>query len=183
MKFTITLQDGYSRQSDRAKFIQLFPDSMIATALNDSEAKIIPISHPCVTRDILNLLHKIIASKSIPKNIRIEEFNQASRYLLIPILEVIGDPLYGIFQVIHPEINLLKVNSSDYDEILEYGINTNWMSIVKYVLDKCDMESMPQHFINVVLLNRVALVELFIKRGIYCINCSVQMYSCYPNAS
>src|SRR5665648_236769 len=134
MSFNISLSGGYSREFDRKEFLELFPVSMIGTALNDPDATEIKITSPIITPSILDLICIMVTTKSIPKITPIPNLNEASRYLLIDVLGVISDPKYEIFRMAY-DINLLHMplSKEDTEIALTFAIKNSYPALGEYV--------------------------------------------------
>lgn len=166
MRFTIVLKNGYAHEFKREEFLKYFPESMIGLALNDPEAEVIEIPNSCITPEILKILSHIVSTGCIPPYSPID-MKEAARYLLIDLLEVIGDPKYRLFRLAHPEINLLDMEK-DADAALYYSIREGYTSLGVYILAHSLYTEgrWSDHLMKAVLANRPILVDRLIKAGV-----------------
>ena len=171
--FELPSHKNYQVSISRDELLKLFPDSLLATALQDKEAKVIPILSPAVTPNILNLLAQMISTGYIPDAIpRKDDLVSASRYLLIDILRVVADLQYDYFHLIYPEINLLDISSLPdkliYDMIMTFAIHEHYSILGEYLLEHTEWneERNISYFLSAVEYGEVRLAQLFIRRGI-----------------
>lgn len=158
MTFYVRIAEGQTYQLDRVKFTRLFPESMIVLALQDLDADKIDLSHPCITPRIMTLIAYMTAHGSIPEvNSKIYPMESdplipASRYLLMDILGVIGNPMYCQFIRNYPEVNLLDDLSEDYLEIMYYAITHGYDQLCMWTVGRVEHDDVDE-----VLLSLAAL--------------------------
>lgn len=146
MSFTISLptHSNFQYTYDRKKFLEMFPDSMISLALQDLEETRFDI-HQIVTPYTLEYIHILLTeSKLCPSR---DNLAEASRYLLIPILEVVCHPEYEKFYRDYLKVNLLDTESikTHYQEIVVYGLLHQYSSLLSYIWDRLDYKTMNCH--------------------------------------
>ena len=121
--FIVNLPDGYSISYDKSKFINTFPNSMITLALQSDE-KEIPLSHPLVTKDILEFLREIMEGRDYP--LLSGSVRKSLDYLGIDLPEFIYDPEYPKFTTDNPSIHF-NINMDwdlDYETYLNISPNS-----------------------------------------------------------
>lgn len=166
MRFTLTLSCGWSKEFSKDQFIETYPGSMISAALDNSEATNITLHQPCVTKEVIEVLYAMVQTPTYPQISPMTDtstFKEAARYLLIDILEVIGDPAYRLFQIVYKNELL-----GPEPRLIDYAIDTNYLSLLKYVLGsigsigkKCDLDD---HFHQGVIRNRVEMVGILLSQ-------------------
>ena len=123
----------------RKRYIEMWPTSLIATALQDHDASVINIEHSDVTPNILILLDEIIKSGKliISDDISPEEYSKAGRYLLIDEIRLLGDVNIREFIKSNPNINLLNYESlkDRYRTIMDYAIRRNCVLLARFLFD------------------------------------------------
>lgn len=152
MDFTIYLLPyTYGKTFNRDDFITLFPDSMIATALTDPEATEIDIPNRVVTPYVLNYLVNVVnggipeVSYIFPSGLLEGEGSlnmiDASRYLLIPLLNVISDSNYSLLMKQYPDLNIADPVQlyQLYLNILRFGLLHGYTSLISYLFDHVDI--------------------------------------------
>ena len=131
----------YGKDYNRDLFITTFPDSMIATALQDPEADEVDIPNRVVTPYVLNYLSSILVG-DIPE-IPVENMNNASRYLLIPLLNIVSDPNYAKLRKDFPTLNIddpVQLNEH-YQDILMFALQHNYTSLINYIFEHTDVNT------------------------------------------
>lgn len=127
--FNISLPGGKSYTFNKDKFRLMFPESLIDLALQDLDARTIDITHPIVTPYVMEYI-SLLMSDVIPP-IPTEDLTLASRYLGIPILNLVSQKIYQNFTNLWYIINLnsrLDCNKY-YRQIMTYGIRNDWIDL------------------------------------------------------
>lgn len=126
---TIALShDTFSIEVDRKLFMTTFPESMITATLQlDSEECRIELENTVVTPYCLEYLKDILDGKDI--GVPTVDLSAAGKYLLIDLLGVVSDPLYGQFKM-----NLLHRHDT-YHEIMSWAIQTKYYRLLTYEFD------------------------------------------------
>lgn len=139
-QFTVRLSRySHTETYDRKVFTIMFPESMITAALTDPEETEIDINEPIVTPYVLSYLNDVTQG-FIPEVPSID-MTQASRYLLIPLLGVISDPMYAQFRMKYPELNLAESEelNGHYGPILEYSLRYRYPMLLQYLWEEEDI--------------------------------------------
>lgn len=124
----------------RDAILKYFPDSMLSRALElDSTCMNIELSRPCISREVLESLKDITTDylPHVPENYS-TVFSESSRYLLIPLLGVIGDPKFRYIQETFPLVNWIWLNMTESicEEILIVLSGWRNLPITRYILDR-----------------------------------------------
>lgn len=146
----------------KSSILNSFPESLLATILEqDPTATKIELTQPFLTRDILVTLDNIMFIKLVPQaweynreifNLTMEEvlhddFRQASRYLGIPVLGIIGSPMWvrlheylaqkGIsFNILYPQMSW-----DNLKEALAWCFKNNANELGSYLLENTEIIS------------------------------------------
>lgn len=130
--FTVSLpQYGAKESFDTERFIQLFPNSVIALALQSGENDV-PLENSLVTPSILELLQEIVTTgryRYISDPSR--QIRRALDYLNIDLPEPIFDPKYEQFQERLPLFNLNDF--TDYAHYLGVAVREKFPELAKYL--------------------------------------------------
>lgn len=116
----------------KVEFIELFPYCPISLALQDPDADIIDINVPVVTPYVLDYLTLILSRRILP--IPVENMSSASKYLLIPILDIVSSEKYPVLLKSYPDINL---NDDDTIKsgIHAFAIKYEWPELLNIIHD------------------------------------------------
>lgn len=172
--FTLSL-NGQSYTFDRSRLVRLFPESLMARALDlDPSAPGFDITSPDVTPNILSLIETMVRTGRIPPfNINLDELYRAYRYFGIDILRVLADYHYEDF-LTRFDINLLDITLLNdplyYYNLLWYSLRNNFTTLVEYIFDRTNPEPfryMDERFLLVaIMLDEAEIISLYNRRGI-----------------
>lgn len=113
-----------------------YPESMITHTFElDTEATLIPISKSFVTPEMINYLNLLINTKEITLPLPEGNLSKVGDYLGIPILQVIGSPLY--LQCHEHLRSLLKFPWTfiTYDAMRILATQKNYPELLQYLFD------------------------------------------------
>lgn len=143
MNFTIVLpRYSYAKSYPREEFTQLFPESMIVSALELMPGtQEISLTQEFVTPGVLDLIETMVVSKATPMLENDDPLrptlSKAGPYLGIPLLSIIGHPKYtDHIYCIRDDINLFAL--STYPEaynIFSYAVYHQITPLVELCLD------------------------------------------------
>ena len=159
----------------RDDIMHWFPQSLLSVALEqDKSADTIDITHPHITYPILDTLYNIIKSNTLPTTYQPADYITASRYLLIDLLAVLGDPCYPAFRSAYPEINILdKYLISErhvYESILIFSAKSKGNHLAHYVLNLIPKETYPdidrKCFMLACYYGASEMVKYLLERGV-----------------
>lgn len=133
---------------DRKQFQDMFPDSMICTAFSDPSENSLDLTHSSITPEVMEYLRGIIQEKKLYIPEAPEKFTEASRYLLIPILEIVGHPRYKSFIEKYPNIDLLQKPSlaDNYSHILVYALLHDYSCLYQYLFEQIGYEGRNNYY-------------------------------------
>lgn len=116
-RFTVYLpRHDFRLEYPYEAFTQLFPNSVITLALQQSGEKEIPLDNPKVSPDILRYLAKVLDTHTFPPTN--SDLRPQLDYLSIDLPEFVYSSAYANLSLTHPEIKFL--DSKDLD--LNYGL-------------------------------------------------------------
>lgn len=129
MSVTVTVQNT-DHKFQKTEWDQ-FPDSVITSMLkHDPDLTTIELTHSCITNPILILLRDIIDQKitTIPRD---QPLQEASRYLGISLLALLGNPKYDEIQAQFPHWSVHDKHPQDYKELMSIGITSGYDELVQ----------------------------------------------------
>lgn len=176
--FTIQ-RGGQSFPFERSKFLLMFPQSMIASVLqNDSTVETIELEEKSVTPRILEYLQNVVLFDEVfatpdLASPRSEPLIQAGRYLGIDLFEVVANPKYDDL-INRYHVNLVDLNNitskTNYIKMMIYAVTNDYPELVRYLFARTVPEQyldQDQKLLSIAILqNNASLVKLFLRRGV-----------------
>lgn len=142
MQVTIRSSSGYEIKLNKEHLVTLFPGSMLAATLDlDPSTEVIGLAVSTVTADVLDVLSDLVNTGQVPTDLSRAktQLSSAGRYLLIDLLEVLGDPKYEHYHQAYPDVDLLGP-SDRLIPSLQYAIRAQYISLFQYLYPYVECE-------------------------------------------
>lgn len=121
---------NYTLELPRDKLLPMFPQSLIATAMEYPGP--VEILNPLITPEILQAVQTILTQGRIP-SLNFDTTAAADYLQMDPIL-LASEPKLSLFETIYPDVDLLAMQTSDVEAILIFIAWNSAPKLLRYIL-------------------------------------------------
>ena len=122
---------NYSLSFDTTRFLERFPDSLIAVTYENTHESVIPLDNPSVTSDVLTLLSQIITTGPYPY-VPVQ-YKRSFDYLGIDLPDRVNNPKYQDVIKVFPDIDLDNLEGKNYIRVLDLELSMSFPELAQYV--------------------------------------------------
>src|SRR5437868_228372 len=119
----------------RAQFLAKFPGSMVAHALEDTEAKEVKLENPVITPEVLDYLHFITKYRYTPPHPN-WKMGDAGAYLGIPVMMLAGRPCWQRFTDIDLTDGKVMGRPENYFQLVQAAAQEEDLAVLRYLFEK-----------------------------------------------